>query len=69
MKKEKIILRELCRIFLIVASPIYFPLWVICVKDEGWSEIMYYWTSVFKKDLNSSYFQEIKFPPKNKNTQ
>lgn len=61
MNISKIILREFCRIVLIIASPIYFSIWVLFTYDEGWSAVTYYWESVFKKDLNSIHFKESKF--------
>ncbi len=52
----KIIIRELYRIGLIVFAPVLFPIWILFVHKEGWSAVFYYWKSVFKKDLNSTYF-------------
>lgn len=60
MEKLKIIERELYRAFLVICFPIILPIWVLfyCKKGARTEAFIFYWQSVFKKDLNLDCYKE-----------
>ena len=59
MEKSQFIKRELFRIFLIVCFPLVLTMWItLCKEGTVKDRFLFYWMSVFTKDINLDYFKE-----------